>query len=153
MTEPLKTGQEYKLTLDMVSANEKAEMELQKKLMLQYDDEVANLKGLEKALRVSAYANVFGRLWQMLTKHAYVVKENLHAAGIEVSIDEDVPLEKMQDVMSIKWKPHVDPELLVKKAPMPDVEAQETRVPMAVNDDMEGTDAYEVNEDPQNDEM
>ena len=115
MTEP----NEVELTLAKVVEHDEKTKRLQSKLLLQYDDEVADQKGLDRLLAMSRYAIVFGRLWQMMTKQAAIAKDTVVNSGIQISVSEDVPMEKLTEMMAVPLSPKRDRNLEIR--PIPDV--------------------------------
>jgi hypothetical protein len=97
---------------DVVEYEEKAR-KLQAKLLMMFDDEIHSLPkdGFERLTCVSRYAAVFGRLWQFFTKQGLVMKEAVQQNGGMVEIDEDVPIEKLQELMAVPLVPSRDRNL------------------------------------------
>lgn len=115
-----------KITLKSIQEHEKATKSLQGKLLMQFDDEISSIPkdGFGRLLCASKYAIVFGRLWQFFTKQALVMKEMSANVGGHVEIDEDVPIELLQDLLAVSIKPKVDPGLEERRAPEIDINPQ-----------------------------
>lgn len=101
---------------DVVEYEEKAR-KLQAKLLMMFDDEIHSLPkdGFDRLTCVSRYAAVFGRLWQFFTKQGLMMKESVQQNGGMVEIDEDVPIEKLQELMSVPLSPNRDKVLEGRK--------------------------------------
>lgn len=97
---------------DVVEYEEKAR-KLQAKLLMMFDDEIHSLPkdGFSRLTCVSRYAAVFGRLWQFFTKQGLMMKESVQQNGGMVEIDEDVPIEKLQELMAVPLHPLRDKTL------------------------------------------
>lgn len=91
---------------DVVEYEEKTR-KLQAKLLMMFDDEIYSLPkdGFERLTCVSRYAAVFGRLWQFYTKQGLMMKESVQQNGGMMEIDEDVPIEKLQELMAVPLHP------------------------------------------------
>lgn len=102
-----------KITLQTVVDYEMKMKSLQAKMLMMFDDEIQGLpkNGMERLMCVSRYASVFGRMWQFFTKQGLVMKETVQTMGGEVEIAEDVPMEKLQDLIAIPIAPRRDRNL------------------------------------------
>lgn len=108
-----------KITLQTVVDYETKMKSLQAKMLMMFDDEIQSLpkNGMERLMCVSRYASVFGRMWQFFTKQGLVMKETVQTMGGEVEISEDVPMEKLQDLIAIPIAPRRDRNLEGRAAP------------------------------------
>ncbi len=113
-----------KITLQTVVDYEMKMKNLQARMLMMFDDEIQGLpkNGMERLMCVSRYASVFGRMWQFFTKQGLVMKETVQNMGGEVEIAEDVPMEKLQDLIAIPIAPRRDRNLEGRSAP--DVQIQ-----------------------------
>jgi hypothetical protein len=108
-----------KIGLQNIVEYEDKSRKLQAKLLMMFDDEISALpaKGIERLMCTSRYAAVFGRLWQFFTKQGLVMKESVQNMGGEVEIGEDVPIEKLQEMISIPIAPKTDRGLNARPVP------------------------------------
>ena len=109
--------QKYELSLAKIVEHDEKTKKLQSKMLLQYDDDVCGVKGLDRLLAMSRHAIVFGRLWQMMTRQAAMMKENVLQSGIEIVVNEDVPIERVSELMAVPLSPKRDPNVEARTMP------------------------------------
>ena len=91
----------YSITLEKVKQHGHDAKKLQAKLMGMMVDATTGKRGIDEILELSRWAGAFGGLHAYVTRMIHAKQETLKIQGIEIVVDPEVPIEIVQEMMSL----------------------------------------------------
>lgn len=110
------TTTNFQITLDTVSDHQKASKKLQVNLLSQMMDATNGKRGMEEILELARWASALPGLSEYVQRMLSAKQETLKMNGLEIGVAEDVPMQTVQEMLSLQ---NVRPAR-IEEAPVPD---------------------------------
>ena len=99
----------FMVTKELLATHEEEISKMRGKVFHELDNEISPLKGVDRFLAFSRWADAMSAVGNYATKRAIVERETMLAKGTEIQIDHAVKMEEFQKAMRVESSPQSSP--------------------------------------------